>query len=199
MAERKIDLSALPSNNSDGSDNAPPLRPVASGRIKPRQKSFSSELRKIINDLFQTIIVPSTKGMLYEFLNGGLQRTILGKSGPLDIDRGLPSYNAYHRLYSPTTTRATFSRRPIQRGIPTMSVVHEDIFFDFEEEAELVLAKMLERLAMFGRVSVLDMRNLCGRKGDPVHHRWGWTDLRGVDIIGTTEGWVIALPDPTYI
>lgn len=195
--QRKIDLSRLPSNDFNPRGEPAEIVPVAHGRSK--KTSFSSEIRKIINSLFQSVVIPSTKTMLYEFLNGGLHQIILGKPSQT-VGRGLPGYNAYHRMYAPAS-RATVSRGGgyLQRGIVTSSVVDEDIFFDFEDEAMLVLAAMVERIATYGRVSLMDMRNLCRLPTTPTHHRYGWTDLSTAEVVATTEGWVITLPQMEYI
>lgn len=197
MAQRKINPNELPSNDLDPGNRPPEVKKLVQAHAKPKKRSLSSEVRKIVNDLFVSIIIPSTKTMLYQFLDGGLQQMILGKSGP-NVPRGMPGYNPYHKMYEPV--RANFGRAPyLQRAVPTSSDVNKDIYFDTEEEATMVFAAMLERISMYKRVSLMDMRNLCGLATTPTHHRYGWTDISMAEVVWTNEGWLITLPPLEYI
>lgn len=198
MAQRSFNPDELPGNSLNIGNEPPKVSPIVSGRTKSKGRSMSSEIRNIVNDLFRSVVIPGTRTMLYEFLNGGLQQTILGKNAP-NLGRGLPTMNrAYHSIYG--ATRANIGGRTyLQRATPTLAVAHQDIYFNYEDEARLVLAAMVDRIANFGRVSLMDMRNLCGLETTPTQHRWGWTDLNGSDIVPTSEGWIITLPDMEYI
>lgn len=197
MAHRTIDPNKLPSNDMDGGQRSGVKPVAASAHTKQKNRSVASEIRHIVNDLFLSVVIPSTKTMLYEFLNGGLQQMILGKASP-SSSRGLPGYNPYHSMYSPhrsVSTRGGY----LQRAVPTASPINEDIYFDYEDEALLVLAAMIERIATHGRVSVMDMYNLCRLPSTPIFQRYVWTDLSVAEVVATNEGWIITLPRPEYI
>lgn len=197
MAHRKINTDELPSNNRDGPNLSPSPKPIVSGRTKGKNRSLSHEVRKIVNDLFLTVVIPSTKNMVYEFLNGGLQQMILGQE-PKTTRRGLPAHQAYHSMYSNLAARAKPAGSIIRAGTPKMDAAYQDVYFDYEQDARLVLAAMLDRLARFSRVSLGDMRHLAGLSTNPTHERYGWTDLSGSEIVLTSEGWIITLPDLSH-
>jgi hypothetical protein len=197
MAKRRINPADLPSNNRETSNAPPSPKAVVSGRTRDK-RSLSHEVRVIINDLFTSVVVPSTKNMIYEFLSDGLRQMILGQTPPKN-SRGLPGHRAYHSIYGGLANRS----RPItsfgqRAGIPKQDPVYQDIFFDYEDEARLVLASMLERIAQYGRVSLGDMRHLCGLSSGAAYQRFGWTDLSGTDIVLTSDGWIITLPELQY-
>ena len=196
MAHRKIRPGDLPSNSRDGSNDPPSLEAVVSGRTKDKERSLSHEVRHIINDLFLSVVIPSTKNMIYQFLVDGLGQMILGQNSSKN-SRGLPTHQSYHSMYSGLATRikprmATLGQRagPLQQD-----QAYEDIYFDYEQEARLVLAAMLDRLARFNRVSLGDMRHLAGLSTNTTHQRYGWADLSGSEIVLTSEGWIITLPE----
>ena len=198
MAHRKINPSELPSNNRDSSNVSPGPKAIVSGRTKDKGRSLSHEVRNIINDLFLSVVIPSTKNMIYQFLVDGLGQMILGQNSPKN-SRGLPIQQAYHSMYSGLASRAkpktTFGQRA---GQTRADPVYEDIYFDYEQDARLVLAAMLDRLARFNRVSLGDMRHLAGLSTNSTQQKYAWTDLSGCEIVLTSEGWIITLPELNY-
>jgi hypothetical protein len=198
MAPRKINPSELPSNDREPRNTPPAPIAVVSGRTKDKGRSLSHEVRTIINDLFSNVVIPSTKSMIFEFLSDGLRQMILGKSNPGGA-RGLPVHRAYHSMYNDLSGRAKPMGSLVQRaGIPQPDVIHQDIYFDYEQDARLVLASMLQRQAQYGRVSLGDMRHLARLPSDAVHNRYGWTDIGNPDIVLTSEGYIILLPELQY-
>jgi len=197
MARRKINPDTLPSNNREQANLPPKPKVIAVGKTKGK-RSLSHEVRTIINDLFLSVVVPSTKSMIYEFLKDMLGQMILGPNAPKNA-RGLPGHQAYHSIYNSVINRArpmTSLGRP--QTIPQIDVAHQDVYFDHEQDARLVLAAMLDRLARYGRVSLGDMRHLSGLTTNATHQRYFWMDLSSCDIILTSDGWVITLPDLQY-
>lgn len=200
MAQQRIPPNQLPSNNRD-SPNQPRPKPeaVASGRPKDKGRSLSHEVRNIVNDLITSVIIPSTKNMAYQFLMDGLGQLILGKENS-SAARGLPgTHRAYHSMYGGLTNRANPLTRYTERAKnPRPDIIHQDIFFNTEEEALLALAAMLERLATYQKVTLGDFRYICRLKADTTHQRYYWTDLDGSEVIPTSEGWLITLPPLEY-
>jgi len=198
-----LDPDNLPSNNKDGPNIINPA-PVASGKIKSRKRSLSSEVRVIVNELFTNVIIPSTKGMLYEFLKDGIGQMIFGKTITNKYQRGLPSetYNTYNynSQYSPNRPRAMrpyYSSGEIAFS-PREDPLHTDIYYPSEVQARLVLAGMLDRLAQFNKVSLGDLRYLSNLEAGRVHQQYGWTNLTGTVVEPTPDGYILTLPDFQY-
>ena len=70
------------------------------------------------------------------------------------------------------------------------------ITYDLREDAEVVLASMIEMLGIYRNVSIGDMFDLSGLT-DPhgyTNVKWGWKSLEGVRVIPYGSKWVITVP-----
>ena len=72
----------------------------------------------------------------------------------------------------------------------------EGLVFDNRQDAEIVLAKMCELLAIYRNVSVGDMFDLAGLSSPNqyVDFKYGWYDLAGVRVIPFGSKYIINLP-----
>ena len=195
MAQRKLDINRLPSNNLE----PVPLDPIVGGdsvSTRPRKGNFARTIRNMGNALFSEIVLPALKSMLLQFGNEGLHMMIEGK----------PSRTAQSNLGQPTPYYQNYQVRKVQslrQGPPQrvqyVNDVYEDLFFVHKQEAEWVLGKMMERAATYGRATMGDLYDLCGLSHDRTAETWGWTELAGTRVIYTTEGYLINFPNPIYL
>lgn len=206
MAKRTIDPNKLPGNSRDPVlKAAPKIQPVATGRTTKKGVSLSSTLRTVVNDLFFSVIVPQFWNTITDFGIRTLQEIIPGQNKRSFIsgaNRPITAYTPYNTLYqgvgnavkaiaSPQTTTERAGSGIVDTGF------HE-IYFDSEDHARLVLAAMIERLAIYKRVSLGDMRHLANLPTNMSHQKYYWTDLTGSYIELTEHGFTIVLPDFLY-
>ena len=71
---------------------------------------------------------------------------------------------------------------------------YENLTFEDYADAQEVLDGLYDCLDRYEKVRVLDLYDLAGVCTTATDRNYGWTDLRGVRIISTKEGWVIDLP-----
>lgn len=200
-----IDPYNLPSNNKDTPNL--PLGPIASGVEKPRKRNFSYEVRGIVNDIFTNVIIPGSKGLLYEFLKDSWNRItgqlIYGKDIQQNAHqaRGLrgSGYYSYDNMYSPRRPTRLEGYRGGELALsPVTNPIVMDIFYPNERKARLVLAGMLDYIDHYGKVSLGDYRFLSNLDSGKVHQQYGWTDLTGTEPVPTPDGWMLTLPDFQY-
>ncbi len=203
MAKRTIDIDSLPSNNRESPNQVVKNRV----RTKPRNRGgLAGDIRGMGNSLFETIILPAIKSTIADFFSNGVSMMLFGEdAGP--GRRGSPrSYNRMYERRQPSyrgpqsrgRRREHPSRRP-NRNIERTEQVFEDIFFDYRDDAQIVLAGMLERIAEYGQTTIGDLYSLVGIGSNYTNESWGWDNLGRVEIMHTSEGYLIDFPEPVYL
>ena len=197
MARRKLDINSLPSNNQEEPEQ---LSAVTTGRITTRKKGgLANEIRNIGNSLFSSIVLPAMKGAVLDFFSDGLRMALFrgDNAGPRG---GAPV--AYNQQYQ--TRRRQIRRvghnQPAVQNVQHVEELFDDIYFGDRREAQLVLGRMMERIANYGSATIGDLYSLVGLSpGGYTHEDYGWTDLRQCRILSTAHGYVIDFPEPGYL
>lgn len=195
MAKRKkIDIESLPSNNLTVS-NEKRVEPIASGHSR-KKGNISTVVRDMGNSIFGEIILPGVKTTLVDSFESFMQVVMDGVrvsifGGETTTRRGV-GHTSYNKRYR--KRREVYRERRRRVGPEPL---FDDIFFDHRREAELVLGKMMELVSEYGWVSIGDYYSLVGKTSNSyTHERYGWDDLRHTRIHFSSEGYLIALPDP---
>lgn len=200
MKKQRTDIADFPSNNKTVPNK--PDKIVTRG-VRVGNEGVSNKMRDVGNSLFDTVILPAVKGLLYDTFMNGLSMLIFQESG---THRG-PSQTSYNRMYR---SRRSTNRRPTyredrqqRRMMPNTRVsqveeVIQDLYFDYRDDAQLVLGALHDSIQEYGRVTVGDYYALAGKTTNYTHQSWGWDDLSGVNIHSSPDGYVIGLPDPVY-
>ena len=201
MAKRKIDIDSLPSNNRES-----PNRVVQNRvRTKPRNRGMAGDIQRMGNSLFETIILPALKSTIADFFSNGMSMLLFGEdAGP--GRRGSPrSYDRMYERRQPSyrgrrsdRSQRHQSRRP-NRNVQRTEQVFEDVFFDYRDDAQIVLAGMLERIAEYGQTTIGDLYSMVGMGTNYTNESWGWDNLSGVHVQHTSEGYLIDFPEPVYL
>lgn len=63
-----------------------------------------------------------------------------------------------------------------------------ELVFDTRVEAEEVLDAMFNEISQYDVVTVRALLELCDYETNAVDRRWGWTDIRGTDIVRMRDG-----------
>ena len=176
------------------------LEKVAKGGVKKTQpsslqkftKAFIPEDSKSIKDY----IIEESPGLIKSFLRRLFQSL---------LDSYLPENVKY------MSTRSGFGSRNSNTPYNTIRVgsssgggikprntnavyEYENITFEIFDDAVEVLDQMYECLARYEKVRVFDLYELAGVAPKATDRNYGWSDLSGVKIIPTAEGWIIDLP-----
>lgn len=195
MAQRKLDLDRLPSNNQTTTNKRIEL--TGEIRSKPRG-GIANKVRDIGNSLFQEIVVPALQDGAIEFLSEGFSRLIRGGSDTTYTRAR--KHTDYSGVYRNTTRRRPLARRAGERRTAQrVTHVFEDVYFDNRRDAENVLGKMMEFILEFGWVKVGDLYAMVGLPQDYIHEDWGWRDLHGTRVSYTNDGYLIMFDEPEYL
>jgi hypothetical protein len=196
MAKRPLDLKKLPSNNRITVED-PPFDTKMEVRVRTKGKpksGLAADVRDISSYLYEDVILPAVKSAITEFVTNGIDMIIWGTGGsPNRRARG--GRTNYNRAYSPR--ERTNTRTPRYRSTRD-SMEIDEISFVHRQEAERTLAHLLELIAKYGWATVGDLYQVVGWTSNHNHERYGWSGLRDVRIIHTSDGYLIDLPEPEY-
>jgi len=194
MARRTLDPDSLPSNNLEPVEEKN-IAVVTTGGVKTRSSGgFAGTIQNIGNTLFGNIVVPALQSLIEDFGGEAIHMLVRGgKSVSKGATRGKPT--AYHSQYSTRARR----RGPTGRNVQRAQEVYEDIYFDYREDAEVVLGRMMELIAEYRWATIGDLHSLTGMNSNYTHERYGWTDLQRTRVQHTTDGYLITFPEPEYI
>ncbi len=194
MAKRNLDINSLPSNNLEPVEEKD-VAVVTTGGVKTRSSGgFAGTIRNIGNSLFDTIVVPALQSLTEDFAGEAVRMLVRGGK---TVSKGAPGkHTSYHSQYS---KRARRRGATTGRTVNRTQEVYEDIYFDYREDAEMVLGRMMELIAEYRWATIGDLHSLAGIDSNYTHERYGWTDLQRTRVQHTTDGYLITFPEPEYI
>lgn len=181
---------------------------VSEGGATPQKKSLGSKFKELfagadakgaVSYVVTEVLIPAARNMILEGVTKGVERIVYPDANP-------PG----RRIYGPTTTsRVSYSPggyRPPETRPPTGRTIRSstsprpntDYVISSRAEAELVVERMGDLLEVYEVVTVADLHDLIGIPAVHTDNKFGWDNLRGVDVRPVRDGYLITLgpPDP---
>lgn len=146
------------------------------------------------------IVVPAVRDLIYEALQGGLDRMIYGES---HSHRRRPSSTStsYSNVPHVNYQGMSSNRQPnTARTLSQRARTRHDfggIVLQSRQDAEEVIDRMFDVLARYGSVPVTTLYALTGIQASHTDEKWGWTSLAGAKAAKQRDGgYLLDLPDP---
>lgn len=186
---------------------------VVTGEVVRRKQSLGKRIKGVflggdtqsVKDyVVLEVLVPALKDTIADAVTGGIERIVFGdnirpgrRGGGSRY--GAPSNNFNYAGMSNRNAVAggPFREDPRQQLSRRARTTHnfDEVIFPSRRDAEAVLSEMFELLDQFEVVTVSDFLELSGHSGNFTDHKFGWTDLRGVQPHRTRGGgFVLGLP-----
>ena len=155
---------------------------------------FSEDAGSIGSHILGDVLIPATKKVLSDMVKDAIDMLLFGGRGGNSSstrDSGGTSRVSYRKYYD---ERDRFDER--RDGYSRSRFDYGDIVFDSKGEAETVLDQMLDLVARYGMVTVLDMYELAGigSKAPYTAQNYGWVSLRTAETVRIRDGYIIKLP-----
>lgn len=186
------------------------IKKVVSGEVVQRKPSMSRRIKdaflgdatNVRDYMVLEVFVPAVKDAIVDAFTGGIERAVFGdnvrpgrRSNRGYTPGGANSFNNYAGISNRNMVvgGASFQNDPRQQRQkhPTF----DDVIFPTRPDAHAVLSGMMELLGEFEVVSVSDFLELAGISGNNyMDHKFGWTDLRGVQVHRDRGGFILGLP-----
>ena len=224
ISKDEVDMDEFPGNSQQrrAAPAQPPaatekpdkkIEKVVSGDVVRRKPSMGKRLRaafmggdsqSVKDYVLLEVIVPAFKDTIADAVTGGIERMIFGENYRPSSRRGRGYAPGPHNQfnYASISNRnsvagAAFREDPrsqlSRRGRSSHNF--DEVIFPSRADAEAVLTQMFELLDEFEVVTVSDFLELSGVSGNFTDHKFGWTDLRGVQAHRTRGGgYILGLP-----
>lgn len=172
------------------------IEKVVRNKVKTKKKSELTKLTDIfvtedINSVksyvFMDIVVPAIKKAISDVVTNGVDMILYGETGRTKKS-GSSNYVSYRSYSDSSTKRRSDDTRARSR------FDFDDIVFDGRGDAEAVLEQMDNIIDRYGMVSVADMYDMADLTQPYTAHRYGWSNLRGAEVVRVREGYIIKLP-----
>lgn len=199
----------LPSNsrNSRGAEEKK-IEKITSGEVKRVRKPLHRRLietfafgdpKQVAQQVLFEVLVPAAKDLAADAFNQMVDRYLFSGDSRPRTSRGYsrPSgsggYVSYNRFSSQSSAP---QRRDDDRGRPSRSAIEiDDLYTETRAEAREVIDRMFDIVDRYRQATVHDLYELMGISPEPIHHKWGWTDMQGSSVRQTSRGYLLVLPD----
>ena len=180
-------------------------KPIQITKAKIKKQSFMEKLKDALDAdrvapddigiwMIKDVLIPAFQKTIYDMFTGGLGMILhQRKPTPYNPDRVYGTTTSYSQYYNDRGRLAERSeRRDRVRRI-------DEIIIPTRDQAEMVLDQMYETLKRYDRVSINDMLEMVGIRGEYTDCRYGWRDLHGSHVESVPEGYILILPTPRYL
>ena len=211
--ENRLPGNSRGANSEKTTQSRPVVTKVISGTAHEREMSLGRKFKKAFvpqspQEIFEYVLfdvaVPTLKGLVLDIFFQGLERTLYGDERPgrsystsYWSRREPTSYSSMYREARPSrgSRRETARREPE----PADSRDADSIVLPDRGEAELVLDQINDRLESSGVFTMAELLEMVGISPNPQDSKYGWTDIRGAQVIRVRGGYSLDLPRIEYL
>lgn len=169
---------------------------VVTGAVRTKKKSefkkltdvfLAEDMDRVKTYILFDVVIPGVKKAIQETINA----VLWGEGSRTTSNTPAGKFN-YHASYNNANNRQSNIRTRDTYGF-------ENITFDNRGDAEQVLDCLADLIQRYQIASVADLYDLCGMTCDYTDYKYGWTDLRGADVLRDRGHFFIKLPKPMPI
>jgi len=193
-------------------DESKKIQKVVVGEVTVRRKPLGrrfldtflgGDTHGVMNYVIMGIIVPAVKDIIIDSISTGVERMILGESrGGRPRGYRTTQYSqphvSYNRMAQPSRGSVGYRREEPEREYSHRARANhnvEEIIFATRIEAQTVLDRMFDLMQEYEQVTLNDLYQLVGITGSWADENYGWTDIRGTQILRTRDGgYLLDLP-----
>lgn len=175
-------------------------KPVVTGKVITKKKSglrkftdefISDDARNVKSYIFGDVIIPTIKKTLLDIVTIGFEMMLYGES------RGGRKRSTVDKVsYTKYSDRDYAEPRSRREEVYD----YDEVYLTTRGEAEDVLDAMSDIINEYENISIGDFKELVGiRTINYMDNKYGWTSMRGMDVVHTRDGYWIKLPKATPI
>ena len=159
---------------------------------KFKESIIAEDMHSVGSWLLTNVVYKSIKKFVYDMVTNGIDMILYGETSTARSNNNNISKISYSSYYS-----GYKSGSDSQKSVtPNASVFdYDNIIFEDRGDAEAVKETMLELIDQFGVVSVADYFELAKvSTQNYTANKYGWTDLRGIEVMRCKDGYILKLP-----
>lgn len=193
-------------NKSENPQTAPqkkvlaPIVPPGAMKVKrPATRRFLdfvfAESPKVIaRNVANNVLMPRLKEGTLQALNSFASGMLYGNGAPpQNVMTGSLLRNGGLNYQAISNTPSGLQQAmAANQSRPT--VKYQDVRFNNQQHAEVVLANLFNLLKQFNQVAIGDLNDMLGISSEISDNAYGWTTLNGATISQDKNGWLLELP-----
>jgi len=161
------------------------------------------EFKGALHYIGSDVLMPAFKSMIVDATSKGVERVVFGESASrrrINREYGAPRVQYNRAIDRPYRDRpGMLPDQPPHTPTRRRGSALNELILVSREEAELVVERLTDIIDKYEVASVADLHDLVGLPTTFVDNKWGWTNLRYVDVRQVREGYLIDLPSPEPI
>lgn len=170
---------------------------VVTGKVITRKKSkiskFTDELisedaKNVKSYIFGEVLIPAIKKAVCDIVTDGISMILYGESRG-GSKRSTADKVSYRNYYDRDSRSWRDDRAQVRSGYS-----YDDIVLTTRGEAEDVLERMDELIDTYQVVSVADLYDLVGIRGNYTDNSYGWTSIHNAEVVRVRNGYMIKMP-----
>lgn len=162
---------------------------------------FAESPKTLVGEVGKNVLVPRAKAGLEEALNsfiagmfwGGGQRPMSNLISGAMMRGGGVNYNLM------STQQSALQQAMAQQNQQKPVSQYEDVVCGTKDQAEFLLANMIDLYNQYRVVTVADLYELANIPTSPMHNGLGWTSLDSARIVQNRNGFALELPRPSVV
>lgn len=175
---------------------------VVSGKVKTKKKGemrkfkdvfISEDASNVKSYIIMDVLIPAAKKAISDIVRDGIDMILYGE--PKGRKSGTSASYVSYRSYSDRDRHDYRERDRKYRA----SYQPDDIILETRGEAEDVLLRMNEIIDNYEVVSIADLNDLVGIRGQYTDNRYGWSNIRNARVTHVRDGYLLELPRATVI
>lgn len=179
------------------------LEKVVEGDVSVKPKTIGSKIKSIFfggdvntaaSYVVGEVLLPALRNLVVETVSKGADRLIYGESS---MRHRRPTNYGSRVQYNNPLARETRSYLPDQRPIDRWSrssKAFDDIVVSSKTDADNVVERLIDIVDHYAVASVADLYELLGLPSTHVDNKWGWTNLKGIEVRQVREGYKLSFP-----
>lgn len=180
---------------------------IVTGEVTRRKKPLGRRFREtfiggddvqgVMQYITLEVLAPAAKDMVADALTQTVERMIFGETRSVSrrsAVRGSSSYVSYNKVGSGTRSVTREDPRPSLSRQARRTHDFDEIVLETRVEAAEVIDKLFIIVDQYGQASVNDLYELVGITGEYTDEKWGWTNLRGANVMRLRDGYLLDLP-----
>lgn len=186
---------------SKGEKSKKVVQVVKGGAVK-QQKGFMDKVfeficgddaSSIFSYVWDELLVPAAKNTIFDIICGSAEMRLFhevrGRTTGKSKNETYVSYNNYYKD----------DRRERRGGDERTRSGFQNVVIKSLGEAKEVREQLIDYLETYDIVSVAEFYDMVGVTSSLTDNKWGWDNLRGVDIKRVRDGYILTLPKPFYL
>lgn len=172
------------------------IQPVATGKTRKKNtlEKFAgmiiqSDISAVKETIVSEVVVPMVKNLIANTVSDTIYMMMFGETRNARENgrRSNASYVSYGSMYKAMDDQRSTAKR-------ASGYEFEDVVVPTRGEAEIILDRMNELISVYKVASVADLYDLAGVSSKYTDNKYGWTDIRGAEVIFSRGEYVIKMP-----